>query len=241
MTIASEITQSQTNLVNSYTACQNKGATMPASQNFDNLATCIASISSGGEYQLQRIVDDNNNEIGTAFMEFADANNNKYKVVCLDAQYRVKGSYYFCSSMTAITNMPITDDITNGFWGTLPYTATENTQLILDYCTANNYTSTACTHCRSLSFTIGGTTYYGQFPNMIEVVEMWKRPSAIESMDTSASSYTDVNFSTKRNMIVSTQSTAQNCWLFGVTGSISEVPKSLTGQLVIPVLEIPVS
>ena len=47
MTIASEITKLNTNLTNSYTACQNKGATMPANQNFDNLATCIGSIPSG--------------------------------------------------------------------------------------------------------------------------------------------------------------------------------------------------
>ena len=47
MTIASEITKLNTNLTNSYTACQNKGATMPANQNFDNLATCINSISGG--------------------------------------------------------------------------------------------------------------------------------------------------------------------------------------------------
>ena len=48
MTIASEIEKLNTNLTNSYTACQNKGANMPTSQNFDNLATCIASISGGG-------------------------------------------------------------------------------------------------------------------------------------------------------------------------------------------------
>lgn len=48
MTIASEITKLNTNLTNSYTACQNKGATMPTDQNFDNLATCISSISTGG-------------------------------------------------------------------------------------------------------------------------------------------------------------------------------------------------
>lgn len=47
MTIASEITKLNTNLTNSYTACQNKGATMPTDQNFDNLATCIGSIPSG--------------------------------------------------------------------------------------------------------------------------------------------------------------------------------------------------
>lgn len=48
MTIASEITKLNTNLTNSYTACNNKGATMPANRNFDNLATCISSITTGG-------------------------------------------------------------------------------------------------------------------------------------------------------------------------------------------------
>lgn len=48
MTIASEITKLQNNLSDSYTACQGKGATMPTDQNFDNLATCISSISGGG-------------------------------------------------------------------------------------------------------------------------------------------------------------------------------------------------
>lgn len=47
MTIASEITKLNTNLTASYTACNNKGATMPANQNFDNLANCIGSIQTG--------------------------------------------------------------------------------------------------------------------------------------------------------------------------------------------------
>lgn len=48
MTIASELTKLQTNLSNAYTSCNNKGATMPSSQNFDNLATTINSIQTGG-------------------------------------------------------------------------------------------------------------------------------------------------------------------------------------------------
>ena len=48
MSIASEIQQLQSNLSDSYTACQNKGATMPTDQNFDNLATCISTIQTGG-------------------------------------------------------------------------------------------------------------------------------------------------------------------------------------------------
>ena len=47
MSIATEITKLNTNLTASYTACQSKGATMPANQNFDNLATCINSIQTG--------------------------------------------------------------------------------------------------------------------------------------------------------------------------------------------------
>ena len=44
MTIANEITKLQTNLADSYTAVDNKGGTLPASENFDNLATAIDSI-----------------------------------------------------------------------------------------------------------------------------------------------------------------------------------------------------
>jgi hypothetical protein len=51
MTIASEITRITGNIADSYTAASAKGATMPATQNSDNLATCIASIPSGGGYQ----------------------------------------------------------------------------------------------------------------------------------------------------------------------------------------------
>lgn len=47
MSISNEIQKLQTNLTNSYEACSDKGATMPASQNFDNLADCIDSIPSG--------------------------------------------------------------------------------------------------------------------------------------------------------------------------------------------------
>ena len=44
MTIASELTKLNTNMQNAYTACDNKGATLPQAQNMDNLAVCINSI-----------------------------------------------------------------------------------------------------------------------------------------------------------------------------------------------------
>lgn len=48
MSIASEITRINGNIASAYTAASNKGATLPATQNSANLATCIASISGGG-------------------------------------------------------------------------------------------------------------------------------------------------------------------------------------------------
>lgn len=48
MTVASEIQKLQTNLSNSYSACEEKGATLPAQQNFDNLSATISSIETGG-------------------------------------------------------------------------------------------------------------------------------------------------------------------------------------------------
>lgn len=48
MSIASEITRINTNIAAAYSACDNKGATMPQTQNSANLANTIGSISSGG-------------------------------------------------------------------------------------------------------------------------------------------------------------------------------------------------
>lgn len=48
MTIESEITRIQNNIAAAYTAASGKGATLPATENSDNLATCIGSIPSGG-------------------------------------------------------------------------------------------------------------------------------------------------------------------------------------------------
>ena len=48
MTVASEITRIKTNIANAYNSASEKGATLPAVQNSDNLATCISSITGGG-------------------------------------------------------------------------------------------------------------------------------------------------------------------------------------------------
>ncbi|MBR1533836.1 MAG: hypothetical protein IJ639_05700, partial [Ruminococcus sp.] len=47
MSIASEISRINQNIAAAYTACQNKGATMPQTQNSANMAAAIASLSTG--------------------------------------------------------------------------------------------------------------------------------------------------------------------------------------------------
>lgn len=47
MSIASEITRINNNISAAYTACNNKGATMPQTQNSANLATTIGTITTG--------------------------------------------------------------------------------------------------------------------------------------------------------------------------------------------------
>lgn len=154
------------------TAIEGKGVTPTG--DITTYATAIAQISGGGEYPLTRISDDNANEIGTAFMKFTDANGNKFEVVLLDQLYWSE-NLLWSSNTGGVTDMPEYSTTSNTFWGNAKETATQNTQLILDWCLANNYTSAACEHCRSQSFVIGGTTYYGQLPNMPEVFEILKR------------------------------------------------------------------
>lgn len=48
MSIASEIDRIKTNIANAYTACEEKGATMPTVRNSANLLNCISSVTGGG-------------------------------------------------------------------------------------------------------------------------------------------------------------------------------------------------
>ena len=189
---------------------------------------------------LTRISDDNGNEIGTWFMNFADANGNEYKVVCLDAQYR-KASTQWCSDRNTVTNMPLYNSSYNLWWyDNAKETATQNTQLILDYCSAGSFTSTSCSHCRSQSFTIDGTTYYGQLPNIREVFDMWRHRVQIEQMDTSASRHSSTNFSSARNIWSSSQYNNTYGWFLSNAGLMYDGAKA-SKNLACPVLEIPLN
>ena len=191
---------------------------------------------SSGKYSLlERISDDSNNEIGTVCGFFTDANDVEYAVVCLDAQYRLAQGTY-CSNTSTVTDLPLYS--TWAIWEAKE-TATFNTQKILDFCTAQSATSTACTHCRSKSFTIDGTVYYGQLPNIIELVDICKNYTAIQSADTSVSQYSSLGFPrTSDRTWSSSQYISSAGWGVNNFGSANGYTKT-NSYFVAPVLEIP--
>lgn len=197
---------------------------------------------SSGRYKLlDRIKDDSNNEIGTVCGFFTDANDVEYAVVCLDAQYRLSSAAWSstASTVTSLTlynmNGAVSDLITNKYTDT----ATSNCDKILAWCNANNYTSASVSHCRSKSFIIGGTTYYGQLPNLCELFYICANRTEISDADTSKSSYSSLDIATlATRTFSSSQASAFNAWVIFADGSVTTSSKT-TGMFIIPVLEIP--
>ena len=236
MTIANNLITISTALNNIKGAIEAKGVT--PSGDITTYATAIGNISGGGsssKYQLlQRVTDDSNNEIGTVSGFFTDGNDVEYAVVCLDAQYRLDQGKY-CGTSGPITNLP---QYQNQSIYSATETATFNTQKILDFCTAQSTTSTACSHCRSKSFNIDGTTYYGQLPNIVELIDIFRRRVGINSADTSANSYPELIVPTDMNVWSSSQFSDGNAWCVYYYGGVNSLLKNETIE-VFPILEIP--
>lgn len=247
MSISSEISRISGNVADAYTAANAKGATMPVTQNSDNLASTIATIQTGGTpaYQMfSRVKDDNNNDVGIVVGYHIDANGNKYAVVCLNAADRKGGGVQFFDSAVNITSLPT-------YYGDLDRviakeTATYNTDALLAYGTANYLTSEAINACRSKSYVIDGTTYYGQVPNTWEMCLIMNSASTINASDpTAATAGPDLIIKIARvwcsNLYSATQicitSTANSGTLSGT--SATNIYNLSDWNQVWPVLEIP--
>lgn len=188
-----------------------------------------------GKYQLlQRVKDDSNNEIGTVCGYHTDANDVEYAVVCLDAQYRLSSGQYL-SAKVAITGLALLADVT--LWEN-PDTATSNCDKILAFIDGTEYTSSAVTHCRSKSFVIEGTTYYGQLPTIVELTDVFRNRTAINTKDTSASQYSSLVVPNNAITWSSSQYNSNNGWSANTTGVITNNSKS-GNYFVLPILEIP--
>lgn len=194
------------------------------------------------KYQLlDRVENDNGNEIGSVSGFFTDGNGVEYAVVCLDAQYRITSDTYgngkISSGYIAYGNG--STYLTPTLLRTR--TATTETDAILTAATAASQTSSGANHCRSKSFVISGTTYYGQIPNIQEVIDIMEIATDLNSADTSGSSYSswllpeDPNKA--NNIWSSTPSSSAYAWTCGTTqiGSMT----TNNDAFIVPVLEIP--
>lgn len=112
---------------------------------------------------FSRVKDDTNTNIGTVAGYFTDANNHKYAVVALD-NGGLTGSILSVNH----TIPGLTKYIGVNRWCATE-TATYENQCIIDEAALYGYT-TVCSNARLLSYTIDGTTYYGQVPNIVEMV-----------------------------------------------------------------------
>jgi hypothetical protein len=172
-----------------------------------------------GIYQLfDRVKDDNNNEIGTVCGFFTDANNVEYALVVIDNSI---GSSMTWGPAQTIPDLIIYNNIRQGrYWyRDEKNTATYNTQKILD-----SISSPMCTYCRTFSFTIKRTTYYGQMPNMRELFEIVSNNISIYPSTTFASS---------------TQFARDKYYMIESSGRITWNTKNSTSNTgVLPILEI---
>jgi hypothetical protein len=210
--------------------------------NIGSISGCpaIYSAPEGGNKKyslLDRVKDDSNNEIGTVSGFFTDGNNIEYAVVCLDGQYRTKNVSVCSNTGTTISNLP--QYANQSIWSSTE-TATFNTQKILDFCSANNYTSAACTNCRSKSFTIDGIMYYGQLPNIIELIDIFKNRIAINSKDPTLTGLVYVNYGVPIDSFTWSSSQYSNTasWAINVLGEAGYGNRANTAYT-IPVIEIP--
>lgn len=132
---------------------------------------------------LSRVKDDSNNDIGCVVGYYTDSNNQKYAVVCINKGYR-PGSSSWGVNGVSIEGLP-------SYLGAQVLASTEsatfNCDKILAQATASSTTAPSVTSCRNLSFTINNVTYYGQLPNVPELVLIIQNATAINNSDPSSS------------------------------------------------------
>lgn len=205
---------------------------------YDVARYTTANVNVGGsKYDLlARVKDDSDNEIGTVVGFHTDANNVKYAVVALDAQFRLASGQYL-SSNVFITDLPI---YTNSLVYDANETATFNCDKILAKASASELTSTAVSHCRSKTFTVDSVQHVGQLPTLMELLKILEFLTEVNAADTSASQYPSLVLSPSVAYHSSSQNSTSYCWKVLDSGRVNYNAKNSDG-FVIPILEIPIN
>ena len=193
---------------------------------------------------LSRVSDDNNNEIGTVCGYYTDGNGNKYAVIVLDAQYRLASGNIINSQSANITGLVV---YSNCSVYECAETATFNTTKILEYSQSTGLLASGVTHCRNQSFVIGGITYYGQLPNLIELLDIYRNRTQINTLDTSAQSYSSLIIPVDTPVWSSTTQGQGSNWFIDLIGNVKYHANGNTrfymnnNAFIAPILELPMS
>lgn len=86
MTIASEISKLQKNLINAYSSIESKGGTLPANQNFDNLSSSINTIT-GGSSNIITAINNTGELISKDDKVWINEENGSYELINLYSIY----------------------------------------------------------------------------------------------------------------------------------------------------------
>lgn len=209
-----------------------------SSDNADGYSSVTVNVSP--EVTLTRFKDDNNQEIGTHYMDFTDANGNKFKVIALDAAYMAY-NLALAPGAGVVTDLPQYGDVTQSSVFDAKETATFNTQKIIDYYATTGRVSAVCEHCRSKSFVINGVTYYGQLPNFPELLGINKYMPTLASMDTSTPYDVNASYAATTNRWSSNQNNSQYFWILATSPDKALYRRSSQNTYTVtnPVLEIP--
>lgn len=240
MSIASKLTTVNGSLGDIKTAIVAKGVTPTG--DITTYATAIGNISGGGstgKYQLLDRVEGiiyDFEEVGTV-IGFFTKNNQEYAVVCLDAVFRISGT--FGTSNAEIPNLPIYNNIySSSVWGATE-TGTENTEIII-----NNYYSPNLNdmYNNSLIRTEDGE-YHKVLPNIQEAAMIAKYYAQIENKDTSSGG---IRFNEAKTLWTSNQlsytagsTTTYTMWTITDKGYANGNLRKNQSAVFCPVLEIP--
>ena len=150
MTIASEITRINGNITDAYTAASNKGATLPATQNSDNLAMCISSIPSGytelSSYQVSN---------GVANRRSSSLIGNEFSDITSIGGYGLNYAFYGCSGLTGNLDLSSVTSVEYGglsyaFYNCIRLTSVDLSSLTSVPGSGLNYAFSGCTALTSV-------------------------------------------------------------------------------------------
>lgn len=194
---------------------------------------------------LSRVKDDSNVEIGTVCGYQTDANNQKYAIVCLDSYYRQSNGALYSASILS-SNVNDSDIVGYTFYSNIsvwscPETATLNCKKISDAAQTLGLTSSAISFCRNISFVIGGVTYYGQVPNLPELIKILMMLPELNTKDTTAASYPNAVIKTDQSYISSTLRSGSQYFYARSFGRVEQQQDLNYAEYVLPILEIPIN